>query len=110
VKKSAAKDSGLGWVYRYVAAALILGLIEGVATFLFFSQACQTLAFQHLVNDPLPLIPYLFGMLAVAMLALYLLIEHDAVNTVLFCSFIIIWLVSGFVLYAALATGCPAYL
>ncbi len=112
MKKSARKkeEEGLNWVYRYVLAAVILGLVEGIATFFFFSQACHAIAFQHLLQDPLPLIPYLFGMLFVAMLALYLLIEHDAVNAMLFCSFVIIWLVTGFALYYALTTGCPAFL
>jgi glucan phosphoethanolaminetransferase (alkaline phosphatase superfamily) len=110
VKKPAPRKHEPTWIYRYVLAAVMLGLIEGVATFLFFSQACHTVLFQHLIDDPLPLIPYLFGMLFVAILALYLLIEHDAVNSVLFCSFILIWLVSAFALYYALATGCPMFL
>jgi MFS superfamily sulfate permease-like transporter len=110
VRKSHTGRAGLGWIYRYVLAAVVLGLVEGVATFLFFSQACHTMAFQHLLGNPLPLIPYIFGMLFVAMLALYLLIEHDAVNTILFCSFIIIWLASGFLLYYSLSAGCPVYL
>ena len=110
MRKSKAKKESLSWIYRYVAAAVILGLIAGITTFFFFRQACLSLMLQQLFNDPLPLIPYLFGMLFIAVLALYLLIEHDEVNAILFCSFIVIWLVSGFALYALLATGCPAYI
>jgi ABC-type molybdate transport system permease subunit len=87
---------------KYLGAAILLGIIEGVVTYFFLvgsTPPCSQ-TFNGFSNDPLSLLPYMIGMLVVALLAFYVALMHnDAVNAYLFISFLFIWGAVGFGLY-----------
>lgn len=85
-----------------MAAAVALGIIEGVVTYFFLinsTPGCSQ-TFNGFFNDPLALLPYMIALLVFAIIAFYIsLMQNDAVNAYLFISFLLIWGAVGFGLY-----------
>lgn len=83
-------------VVKYVGAVVLLGLIEGLVTYFYLSTVyCSTLL-NNVVNDPISLIPYIFLMAVISVVTLYLLVQNEAFNAMLFIAFIMVWLFTGF--------------
>jgi hypothetical protein len=92
-------------LYRYIGVAVILGLIEAIATYYFLITVSCASMLNNIFSDPLQIMPFLFVMGLVALIAVYLLIHNESVHAPLFLTFLIVWLGVGFLAYLITGTG-----
>ena len=99
----AARRKSGNTVAKYIAASVILGVVEGIVTFYFLSTAALSPTNQgSAFVDPVNLAPYILGMLLLSLITLLIFVGDQGINVMPFVTFVLVWLFVGALLFYVL--------
>ncbi len=108
VKKETDDASRGHLLYKYLLAAIVLGIIEGIVTYIFLHHVLAVSLSGPTFQDPLSLAPYLLAMVVIAIIVLGLSIQGYGINAVQFLVFLALWAIITVALYLLQVRFLPA--